>query len=93
MTTNLATSDDSSAPLAAGFQTGPVCLDAFAAEARLNGWLNDVAAHDRAALEALARRFPQARAILLGIAEASPYLFDLMRADAARLLRLLEARR
>jgi len=91
MTTNLATSDDSSAPLAAGFQTGPVCLDAFAAEARLNGWLNDVAAHDRAALEALARRFPQARAILLGIAEASPYLFDLMRADAARLLRLLEA--
>ena len=28
--------------------------------------------------------FPVARTILLGIAEASPYLFDLMRADAAR---------
>src|SRR6185503_3366663 len=30
-----------------------------------------------------------ARAILLGIVEFSPYLFDLVRADAARLIRLL----
>ena len=32
---------------------------------------------------------PPARAILFGIAEFSPYLFDLARADAARLIRLL----
>ena len=32
---------------------------------------------------------PFARPILLGIAEFSPYLFDLIRADAARLIRLL----
>jgi hypothetical protein len=30
------------------------------------------------------RSFRFAKTILLGIAEASPYLFDLMRADAAR---------
>ena len=36
------------------------------------------------------RRFPLAKTILLGIAEASPYLFDLVRADGARAIRLLE---
>jgi glutamate-ammonia-ligase adenylyltransferase len=43
-----------------------------------------------AAIGDLVTRFPSARTILLGIAEASPYLFDLVRADGGRALRLLE---
>ena len=39
-----------------------------------------------------AGQFPRANTILLGIAEASPYLFDLMRADAARVIRLFGLR-
>ena len=60
------------------------------AERRLADWLTDLAPAQAAAIADLAGRFPRAKAILLGIAEASPYLFDLMRADAARAIRLLE---
>ncbi len=43
----------------------------------------------RLRFDALAQ-YPRANSILLGIAAYSPYLFDLIRADAARLIRLLE---
>jgi glutamate-ammonia-ligase adenylyltransferase len=43
-----------------------------------------------AAIRELTGLFPRIDAILLGIAEASPYLFDLVRADAVRVIRLLE---
>ncbi|MBU6464959.1 MAG: bifunctional [glutamine synthetase] adenylyltransferase/[glutamine synthetase]-adenylyl-L-tyrosine phosphorylase [Bradyrhizobium sp.] len=75
--------------LAARFVDGPQLSDALDAERRLAGWLADLEPAHAAAIRQLAAQFPQAGIILSGIAEASPYLFDLMRADAARLVRLL----
>ena len=54
----------------------------------LNDWLAELEPAQSAALGELLDH-PFARAILAGIAEFSPYLFDLVRADAARLIRLL----
>ena len=42
-------------------------------------------------LEPLFASHPNVRALIQGIAEGSPYLWDLIRADPARLLRLLNA--
>jgi glutamate-ammonia-ligase adenylyltransferase len=76
-------------PLAAQFVSGPQLFAPADAEQRFGEWLADIAPNDAAAFRAITEQFPHARAILLGIAEASPYLFDLIRADAARALRLL----
>ena len=76
--------------LAARFVDGPHVSAADKAEQRLTDWLTDLAAEQAAAIGDLVVRFPRARTILLGIAEASPYLFDLVRADAGRAIRLLE---
>src|ERR1700687_5944863 len=76
--------------LAARFVDGPHVSAPDKAEQRLADWLTGVAPEQAAAIEDLIARFPLASTIVLGIAEASPYLFDLVRADAARLIRLLE---
>jgi len=76
--------------LAARFVDGPHLSAPDIAEQRLADWLTDLAPAQAAALDGLLARFPRARTILLGIADASPYLFDLVRADAARAIRLLE---
>jgi glutamate-ammonia-ligase adenylyltransferase len=76
--------------LAARFVEGPRLFAAVEAEQRLAGWLADVAPEQASAIRDLADRFPRLGVILEGIAEASPYLFDLMRADAQRLIRLLD---
>src|SRR6202011_5350193 len=76
--------------LAARFVDGPHVSAPEKAEQRLADWLTDLASEQAAAIGDLIARFPLANTILLGIAEASPYLFDLVRADAARLIRLLE---
>src|SRR3979490_1877219 len=76
--------------LAARFVDGPHVSAPDKAEQRLADWLTDLASEQCAAIDGLIARFPRARTILLGIAEASPYLFDLVRADAARAMRLLE---
>ncbi|MGM4927201.1 bifunctional [glutamine synthetase] adenylyltransferase/[glutamine synthetase]-adenylyl-L-tyrosine phosphorylase [Tardiphaga sp. 619_E2_N8_5] len=76
-------------PLAAQFVSGPQLFAPADAEQRFGEWLADIAPDDAAAFRAITDQFPHARVILLGIAEASPYLFDLIRADAARALRLL----
>ncbi|MGM4987216.1 bifunctional [glutamine synthetase] adenylyltransferase/[glutamine synthetase]-adenylyl-L-tyrosine phosphorylase [Tardiphaga sp. 841_E9_N1_2] len=76
-------------PLAAQFVSGPQLFAPADAEQRFGEWLADIAPDDAAAFRAVTEQFPHARAILLGIAEASPYLFDLIRADSARALRLL----
>jgi glutamate-ammonia-ligase adenylyltransferase len=75
--------------LAAQFVDGPHLSAPSEAEARLAGWLADIEPAQAAAIRRLAAQFPRANTIVLGIAEASPYLFDLMRADPARLIRLL----
>ena len=51
-------------------------------------WLAELEPEQSAAIDELLDH-PFAKTILLGIAEFSPYLFDLIRADAARLIRLL----
>ena len=76
--------------LAARFVDGPHVSAPDKAEQRLADWLTDLAPAQAAAIADLTGRFPRAKTILLGIAEASPYLFDLLRADAARAIRLLE---
>jgi [glutamine synthetase] adenylyltransferase / [glutamine synthetase]-adenylyl-L-tyrosine phosphorylase len=75
--------------LAARFVDGPHVSAPERAEQRLAGWLTDLAADQAAAVDDVLVRFPRAKTILLDIAEASPYLFDLLRADGARALRLL----
>ena len=74
--------------LAAQFVSGPHITASSTAEQRLKDWLAELEPAQAAEIGAWLDR-PPARAILLGIAEFSPYLFDLIRADAARLLRLL----
>src|SRR5205814_5296590 len=77
-----------STALAALFADGPRVAASDKAEQRLADWLADLEPKQAAALgDLLDRRL--VKAILLGIVEFSPYLFDLMRADAARLIRLL----
>src|SRR5450432_1311582 len=75
--------------LAARFAGGPQLFASDKAEQRLADWLTDLGAQQAAAIDDLLSRFAIAKTIVLGIAEASPYLFDLMRADGARALRLL----
>ena len=77
-----------SSALAARFVSGPHITAASNAEQRLGDWLAELEPEQSAAIGAWLDR-PFARAILLGIVEFSPYLFDLIRADAARLIRLL----
>ncbi len=74
--------------LAARFADGPHVSDPDKAEQRLKDWLADLEPEQSAAIDGLLGH-PQVRRILLGIAEASPYLFDLVRADPVRLIRLL----
>ena len=85
-----ATGDADRSCLAARFVDGPHVSAPDSAEQRLADWLSDLAPGEPAAVNGLCTRFPLAGTILQGIAEASPYLFDLIRADAARLIRLLE---
>src|SRR5882724_741779 len=75
--------------LAARFVDGPHVSAPDQAEQRLADWLTDLAPEQAAAVRDLITRFPRAQTILLGVAEFSPYLFDLVRADATRLVRLL----
>src|SRR3954468_13370430 len=77
-----------SSALAARFVSGPHIIASSTAEQRLGDWLAELEPQQAAEIGAWLDR-PPARAILLGIAEFSPYLFDLIRADAARLIRLL----
>jgi len=74
--------------LAARFVSGPHVAANSNAEQRLRDWLTELEPQQAAEIGAWLHR-PFARAILLGIVEFSPYLFDLIRADAARLIRLL----
>src|ERR1700730_17706598 len=78
-----------SSVLAARFVDGPHVSAPVKAEQRLADWLTGVAPEQAAAVEDLVARFPRVKTILSGIAEASPYLFDLVRADSTRVLRLL----
>ncbi|CAN5173134.1 bifunctional [glutamine synthetase] adenylyltransferase/[glutamine synthetase]-adenylyl-L-tyrosine phosphorylase [soil metagenome] len=74
--------------LAARFVAGPKLSAAADAEGRLADWLGDCPHEAASALRDIASSLPHVKAILEGIAEASPYLFDLLRADPDRAVRL-----
>jgi len=74
--------------LAARFVDGPHICAPDRAEQILLGWLAELEPVRAAEVRTQLDR-PAVKTILLGIAEFSPYLFDLIRADAARLVRLL----
>lgn len=59
------------------------------ARKRLADWIDDLSSEQRQGLNDICASFPRARALLEGIAEASPYLFDLLRGDPARAIRVL----
>jgi [glutamine synthetase] adenylyltransferase / [glutamine synthetase]-adenylyl-L-tyrosine phosphorylase len=81
--------DVGSSSLAARFVSGPHLVAPEKAEQRLSDWLSDLAPNHAAEFGDLFGRLPLARRIFASIAEASPYLFDLARADAARALKVL----
>src|SRR6185312_13864589 len=80
--------DADRASLAARLVDGPKVFAPAESERRLEDWLSDLTPEQSGAIAVLTGRFPLVRAILLGLAESSPYLFDLMRADPDRALRL-----
>ncbi|MEY9883898.1 bifunctional [glutamine synthetase] adenylyltransferase/[glutamine synthetase]-adenylyl-L-tyrosine phosphorylase [Bradyrhizobium sp. USDA 329] len=75
--------------LAARFAEAPHIAASTTDERRFESWLAELEPAQSARLDVLLGH-PFARNILAGIAEFSPYLFDLVRADALRLIRLLE---
>src|SRR6266702_2422353 len=75
--------------LAARLAGGPHVPASSNAEQTLRDWLSELEPAQSAALDELLAH-PYAKTILLGIAEFSPHLFDLVRADASRLIRLLK---
>jgi [glutamine synthetase] adenylyltransferase / [glutamine synthetase]-adenylyl-L-tyrosine phosphorylase len=79
------------ASLAARFVTGPCLSNPDAAQQRLSDWLSDLAPDQRIVFEELFARFPHTGRIFAGIAEASPFLFDLIRTDATRAFRVLQS--
>ncbi len=78
-----------STALVARLVDGPHVSAPDKSERQLKDWLADLAPGQAAEIEGLLAQFPRARTILLGIAEASPYLFDLVHSDAARGIRVL----
>jgi glutamate-ammonia-ligase adenylyltransferase len=75
--------------LAARFVDAPYVATPGKAGQRLADWLSELGPAQSAAIDELLE-YPFAKTILLGIAEFSPFLFDLVRADASRLIRLLK---
>src|ERR1700760_924911 len=78
-----------STSLAARMADGPRLCAPELAEQKLREWLADIDPGRAAELEALFVQFAQVRRIFASIAEASPYLFDLIRHDPARTLDVL----
>jgi glutamate-ammonia-ligase adenylyltransferase len=78
----------SASALVARLREAPHLAVTDQAEQRLRDWLSGLAPGPSAVIGGLLER-PFARDILIGIGEFSPYLFDLVRADAERLIRLL----
>ncbi|MBV9532716.1 MAG: bifunctional [glutamine synthetase] adenylyltransferase/[glutamine synthetase]-adenylyl-L-tyrosine phosphorylase [Bradyrhizobium sp.] len=76
--------------LAARFVEGPCLAASEKAEQRLANWLAELKPDQAAALDGLLDH-RRAKRVLLGIAEFSPYLFDLLRGDAPRLIRLFRS--
>src|ERR1043166_6894855 len=76
--------------LAARIVTAP-CLQT-GSEERVEGWLSDIAQSDAGvALRRMLASYPKVQQLIAGIAAGSPYLWELIRADPPRLMRLLQS--
>src|SRR5690348_16599107 len=70
----------------------PRLTDRKAAQARLADWLTEIGkAAPGKALKLLIAKTPKVEALLLGLADGSPYLWELATAEPERLLTLLES--
>src|SRR5450631_1758101 len=78
----------SATALVVRLREAPRVVFADQAERRLRDWLSGLSPAQSAAVSRLLE-LPFARDIVIGIVEFSPYLLDLVRADAERLIRLL----
>ncbi|MFS8038833.1 bifunctional [glutamine synthetase] adenylyltransferase/[glutamine synthetase]-adenylyl-L-tyrosine phosphorylase [Xanthobacter sp. AM11] len=76
-------------PLAALMREAPVLTDAEAAKIKLSHATQMLGGEDRAVLDALLAAAPAAHAACLGMVEGSPFLTELVRAEPARLVRVL----
>ena len=85
-----ATGHADQSPLAARFNTGPQLFAPDEAARRLDALFGDIVPDQARALRDIGARFPQAQLIMEGIAEASPYLFDLIRVNPARAVALMQ---
>jgi [glutamine synthetase] adenylyltransferase / [glutamine synthetase]-adenylyl-L-tyrosine phosphorylase len=80
------------ATLASRVAAAPRLSDAKASRARLDGWLSEIArSADGKPLKRLVADNARVEALLAGIADGSPFLWDLIEGDPARLLRILES--
>jgi glutamate-ammonia-ligase adenylyltransferase len=82
--------DRDRAALAERFTAAPHVAASEGAERRLADWLAELEPERATAIEVLLNS-SFAKDIVLGVVAYSPYLFDLIRADSARLIRLLKS--
>ncbi len=87
------TTDESSGrTLASRIATAPRLSASDVAQKRLDDWLAELEGHPAGgALRRLFAAHPLAHALILGLADASPHLWELASADPLRLARLLES--
>src|SRR5262245_34527688 len=81
-----------SATLAERVVTAPRLLDPDAARQRLDEWLDGISQTQAAVtLKRTLAESPKVRALVLGLGDGSPYLWELVRADPERLIGVLNA--
>lgn len=76
--------------LAERISTAPQLIDIKVARTRVSEWLAGLAASDVRLLKALLASNPTVSVLLEGVAESSPYLWELVSQEPKRLLRLLQ---
>lgn len=77
--------------LADRIASAPRLSDKKGAHARVTAWLSELSSKDAKPIEILLSERPIIRMLLEGLAESSPYLWDLASREPERLLRLLQA--
>ena len=78
--------------LAVAVADAPRLMDRRGAQARVDEWLSEIGrSADGKALKRLLAAAPKVEALLTGLSDGSPYLWDLVEGEPARLLALLES--
>src|SRR5215213_4425700 len=83
---------DEDLTLARRIVAAPCLTHSDDANARVGSWLTEIAGTSEGrALNRLLADYPQTSALIAGVAEASPHVWELTRADPARLVTLLQS--